>query len=330
MSRLFRGVCKFKHLEIVPGGLLSYNVGPGNTYYVNNQDGSSTADGLSWETACDQPDTAIALAEANRKTKWSYAGVKMAAPYQSERQTIIIQGTSGNATVPGGYTHVTLDLNFADVIGLGAKGTVGDGTGGGVALIQGTTSYDGVSQGLVLGTNWYNVHFAGGGGYPCFDATNLLNYSFEDCYFINNIAAETVACLRVTGDCGGVHIKNCMFGGDAGSPAYGILIYNGVATGATFNQCCIEKCWVYGTTKGMYINSYLADGTVIRDNVFMGGTHGFHDANTNGGVAASAYVVNNRGYGSSAGILCDQIPLKRAMGNLTTNGTNVYWYSTIS
>ncbi|KKL70862.1 hypothetical protein LCGC14_2100700, partial [marine sediment metagenome] len=69
-KQVMKGIHKFRQIEVVPGGA-SYGFGSyntlGRTYFVNNITGSSTAGGTTWDTAMDQPQTAITASEVYRQ-----------------------------------------------------------------------------------------------------------------------------------------------------------------------------------------------------------------------------------------------------------------------
>ncbi|KKL18890.1 hypothetical protein LCGC14_2470980, partial [marine sediment metagenome] len=110
----------YRELKFFPGAIVTGWPGPGagTTYYVNNITGSSTADGLSWNSAVDQVSTAVTLSEASRLI---HPGT---TTNDYIMNTIIVQGT-GTA-----YTAVAALPSYARVIGLGADPR---GNGAGIA-----------------------------------------------------------------------------------------------------------------------------------------------------------------------------------------------------
>jgi len=279
---LFKGVNKFQHIELAPGGVtVGFGDVPvlGRTYYVNNITGDSGNDGLSPKKAVDQLDTAVTLAEAYRVT-W-------ATNNQYVRNRIIVQGT---ATA---YEAVSALPNYCDIIGIGADPR---GNGAGIPRLDGAGAADAAASAGVRGLNVYNMQFTGSGNYYAMDLAIVFRSVFVNCAFVNCAYGG----LRiVTG--GGIVIKDCHFGGDTTTPATGLYIGAGTHAG-NFNQSLVENCMIYGSTNGVLIDTYLNDGTRFHGNTIYGGTYGIRDTSTETTIAGNAFYTGNYVAGGTTGI----------------------------
>ncbi len=174
----------YKKLKLFPGAVVEGAFGDsfdrgGKTYYVNNITGSSTNDGLSWNSAVDQLSTAVTLSEASRlihngTTTNDYI-----------MNTIVIQGTGTT------YTAVSALPSYCNVIGLGS---VPFGNGAGIVTIGDATGAAHGVAGSTRGSNWSNIQFVGAGSYYAFSATVAYRSLFEFCAFGGN--ASSAACAR--------------------------------------------------------------------------------------------------------------------------------------
>ncbi len=231
----------------------------GTTYYVNNITGSSTADGLSWNSACDQVSTAITLSEASRLI---HPGT---TTNDYIRNKIIVQGT-GTA-----YTKLTSLPLYCDIIGLGANV---HGTGAGVPRIGSDTVAESgcVTSSTVRGLNVYNIQFQAGLDKFPMQVTSLFRSMFVDCSFMTNGAAtgNPTAAFNSTTALGSVIFKDCLIGGSSGSrdtePDIGMQI-----DGTHFHNCKVVDCFIAGKTAGIQIKSTVTTGfgSIVK-NCFIG------------------------------------------------------------
>jgi len=248
-----KGKAKLSDLQDGAASLAGYpGAYLGRVYYVDNINGSSGGDGLSWGSAFSQLSYAVTAAEAYRATLGNIY----------TRNVIYLAGT-GTA-----YTAVTALPNYCDIIGVGADPR-GDGTG--IVVITGAADAD-ACAGAQRGNRWYNIQFkVTADTFWCFDATNSLRSTFENCAFMHSAAsASTGGGFRVTANSGGMTFKNCHFGTNgAAQHPYGIY----VSAGCTFNNSWIEFCHITALTAGIYTTS-TANWTnaVVRYNTISGGT----------------------------------------------------------
>jgi len=265
----------YRKLKFFPGAVIEGwgPQGEGRTYYVNNITGSSTADGLSWNSAMDQVDTAIAASETFRALK--------ASTNRAIRNTILIQGTST------AYEAVETDAcNYIDFIGLGADPR---GNGIGVAQISGLGAADGFSlTATSRGCNFYNIRFDGSGAYCAFDCTNLLRATFENCSFMGDAITNSAltSAFRCTGDMGGCVIHHCHIGTDWAFPTTGITL------GTQFDISEISECFIRATTNGIYAAGPVLDHQgLIKNNVIIAATYGIRIVS--GGAGYDEMIIAN-------------------------------------
>lgn len=264
----------------------------GRVYFVDNVNGASGNDGLTWATAFAQISQAITAAEAYR--------LALANPYV--RNQIMVAGT---ATA---YTNLTALPNYCDIIGVGADPR---GNGSGIARVSAITGTDTMVDATgARGLYVYNMQFTGAGTGYAWNSAILFRSIFENCAFVNK---STAAMIIVTG--GGITIRNCMFGGDTVTPAIGLEV--GTAAG-NFNQSLVENNVIYGSTTGFYNHAYLQDGTVLRNNTIYGGTTGLLDDSTQTGLAGLAFYVGNFISGADAMNVTNS-PAARVFGNSVVN-----------
>ena len=228
----------------------------GRIYYVNNITGSSSYDGLSWDTPFDQLSTAITASEVYRQLPSSTTN-------EYSRNIIYVQGT-GTA-----YTKLSTFPNHCDIIGIGANPR---GYHEGVPYVQSTTgvdTVDGTCEGLYVA----NMQFGGTGTGYAMDLTQITKSAFDNCCFWN----KTSGGIRI-GIAGAVRFSNCQIGGgDTSNGATGFEI-----TGDNFNACVIEDCYIFGTTTGLKVtsNTNQANNTWVRNNFIHGATIGVDDNST--------------------------------------------------
>lgn len=247
---------KFASTEIAGINKLAAEYSTGRTYYVNNISGSSSANGLTWETAMDQISTAITASETYRQL---YTGTTN----DYIRNRIIVQGTET------AYDCISALPNYTDLIGLGANPT---GNGGGIVIIGGTASTDAVA-GTQRGNTWTNFQFQiSTDGYWCFDCVQSLRSVFTNCAFMGSTsltgAPTTAGGFRVTGNSGGMLFDRCHFGTNgAGRLAYGIY----VTSGCTFNNSVVRFCTITVSNTGITFQEFATD-SIIHDCYIYSGT----------------------------------------------------------
>jgi hypothetical protein len=274
---------------------------PGRIYYVNNISGSSSYDGLSWDTPFDEVSTAITASETYRE---SFSG----STNDYIRNIIFVQGT-GTA-----YSALTALPNYCDIIGIGADPR---GNGAGIARIESATTADSISSAGVRGLGMYNLQVGGSSSGYAMDLAVCYRSIFENCVFVNK---STGALRIVTG--GGITIRNCMIGGSDTTACANGLEISGTAN---FNNCLVEDNVIYGTTYGVIVNSYLCNATVFRNNFVYGGTIGIDDNSTESTLAGNAWYINNF-VGSAAD--CISIATNdgvRVIGNICNQAGTTTW-----
>lgn len=248
----------YRTLKFQPGAVTEgWGVqGEGRTYYVNNITGSSNGDGLSWNGAFAQLDTAITASEAFRAL-----GGKAPTVTTNDfiRNTIIMQGT-GTA-----YEVVTaLPLHCA-IVGLGDFPL---GMGQGEVMIGAASATGMTSSVTIRGLDLYNLQIQGNGDtYNCISMTNFYRSRIEGCGLIQNSeSSNTDACLNVSGNMNSILIRDNSIGitNSDGRPDIGLdLTVSGVLT-----NNWIEHNVIFGVTYGIKITATTNDnGTVISHNV---------------------------------------------------------------
>lgn len=277
---------------------------PGTTYYVDLINGDDDNDGLSWDSAFAEVKAAIAASEI----------VRLASTNVYTRNRIFIQGC-GNTS----YASLTAYPNYTDLIGIG-----GDfkGDQSGTVVIGSSTASNGTNALEMRGCSFKNIQFRGGGtGMSAFLINKLFRCRFIDCAFFNKGAAGD-AGIYVNNT--GAHntFKNCWIGDTNATFTYGLYVK---ATN-NWDHVLVEDCFLTGSTAAYHSGAYLQNGTVVRRNVCIGGTYGIHDVSTESTVAGNAFYIDNRCYGtastsqSSAGIVVDQNPTVRCIGNICSDG----------
>jgi len=304
----------YRKLKMFPGAVIEGSFGPlfdtgGTTYYVNNITGSSTADGLSWNSAVDELSTAVALSEASRLI---HPGT---TTNDYIRNRIVLQGTGTT------YGAVSDLPSYCDVIGLGAE-PFGDGTGI-VVLGDATGAADGLA-GSMRGTNFYNMQFVGAGSYYAVDLAVAYRSSFENCAFGGNAssAACTIAFNVVSAS--GLVMRDCKTVAHAAFPVTG---YAMSTAGGNWNECIMERCYANASTTGYTNAGYLQNGSIVRDCIFNGGTTGLSDTSSQTGVEALAFYWHNFASGGTTGMTVSQGTERRCMDNYeVSNATSAVYY----
>ena len=251
-----------RELIFEPGAIISGfpGQGEGRTYYVNNITGSSTADGLSWNSAVDQPSTAITLSETYRQLG---SGAPSVTTNDYIQNTIIVQGT-GTA-----YTAVSTLPSYTRIVGLGADPR---GNGAGIAQIDGAGTADAMA-GSARGLELYNIQCdqSGAGSVIGLDCVVLFRSRIEDCAFTN----QGTSGIRIVSG-GGVTIRNVTCSNDTVAQITGLTLGNG----ATNNSHKIVDCEFFGDTNGVSFSSVAGKQTVFKNCYAYGGTYGFLDTSS--------------------------------------------------
>ncbi len=211
-------------------------------YFVDNINGASGNDGLTWDTAKAQVSQAITAWETWRALQTNVYG----------RGAIYVRGT-GTA-----YTALAALPNYCDIIGVGACAF---GNGAGIVII-GVAGADGIA-GEARGLGMYNLQIRSGGAFWCCDFTSLFRSSIKDCAFHSNGATAADGAIRFTAASGGLWIKNCKTKGDTDFiPKVGLQ-----ASGTHLNESLIEDCLLGGTASGVIIDNTVKNGdqTIFRN-----------------------------------------------------------------
>lgn len=290
----------------------SYDTG-GRTYYVNNITGGANADGLSWNSAFDQLDTAVTASEAYR----ALGGRKSAVDTNDYiRNRIVLQGT--------GTTYEAVDAlpNWCDVIGLGAV-PFGDGYGI-VVLGDNTGSSDGLA-GEVRGSNFYNIQFIAEGAFYAVDLAVAYRTSFDTCAFGSNATASACAIAFNVVSAGGLILRGCR---TIGHLAFPVIGYAFSTAGGNFNECLVEYCSAVASTTGMTNVGELNNGTVIRNNIIYGGTTGITDTSSGTDDTHKAFYWNNFASSESTGMTMTNRAERHCMNNYSVAGnTSAIYYA---
>jgi len=275
---------------------------PGVILYVDNIRGSSSNDGLTWDTPMDQISTAVTAWEAVRT---AYAAATTGSNYT--RGIIYVQGTST------AYTALTALPNYCDIVGIGADPR---GNGTGIASVTGSSTTDTVSSTGVRGLGVYNMQFTGTGAAYGMNLAICFRSDFVNCAFMN----RTTGGLNIaTG--GGINISHCLFGGDTTYPVTALTVGTGGSGGGNFNQCLVEDSVFYGSTTGIVVSAYLCDQTVFKNNVVYGGTYGIQDTCSDSNLASNAWYAGNFISAGTTALALTNNASNRAMGNLVINNT---------
>ncbi|KKL27258.1 hypothetical protein LCGC14_2386980 [marine sediment metagenome] len=306
-----RGPVTFQNITLAPGGTASgfgtYNT-LGRVYFVNNITGKSDSVGTSWDTAMDQPQTAITASEVFRQDRGSVS------TNDYIRNTIVIQGT-GTA-----YTAVTAIPNYTDIIGLGADPR---GNGTGIAQIDAAGIADCISIGSAGCRGLYMVNIqcdaSAAGSFVGLDAEKLFRSRIEGCAFTN----QGVSGIRILVG-GGVYINDCACTNDTFAQITGLTL----GTGATNNGHKITNCEFFGDTQGVSFTAVAGKQTVFKNCSAIGGTKGFVDT-TSSDVGAQPWYIDCYGFGTNnttinqTGFVLSSNYTKRAMRCIdNANGTN--------
>jgi len=271
------------------------------SYFVDNINGATGNNGLTWTAAKAQISQAITAWEAFRAAEANiYA-----------RGVIYVRGT-GTA-----YTKLTALPNYCDIIGVGSNP---NGNGTGIVMI-GDNGADGIA-GTARGLGLYNLQFISGGAFWCADFVQLLRSTIENCAF-QTLTAASDGGIRFTGASGGVTIRNCHWLGSGNVIAkVGIEV-----AGPNFNDVLVEGCEIHGTTAGVLIdntcstgqNGTAADNTVFRNNSIGDFGRGCATAIDDNEIAGMIRYDGNYVMGTAL-ICCVNNGAARVHGNLSANG----------
>ena len=304
----------YRKLKMFPGAVVEGALGPlfdtgGTTYYVNNITGSSTADGLSWNSAFDQFSTAVTASEAKRQLQGTDTNDYV-------RNTIVIQGT-GTA-----YTYVAAIPSYCDVVGLGA---VPFGDGAGIVVIGNAAGAAHGVAGSTRGSNWSNIQFVGAGSYYAMNLAVAYRTSFEMCAFGGNASSAACAIAFNVVSASGLVLRDCKTIAHAAFPVIGWAMST---AGGNWNECLMERCYGNASTTGYTNAGYLQNGSIVRDCIFYGGTTGLSDTSTQTGLGALAFYWHNFGSGGTTGITVTNGAELRSMDNYSVgNATSAVYYA---
>ncbi|KKL24531.1 hypothetical protein LCGC14_2414400 [marine sediment metagenome] len=305
-KQVLKGIHKFRHIEVVPGGA-SYGFGTyntlGRTYFVNNITGSSTGGGTTWDTATDEISTAITASEVYRQDRGSVS------TNDYIRNTIVVQAT-GTA-----YSAVSTLPSYTDIIGLGAT-TRGNGTG--IVRIDGggADAMAGTARGLGL----YNLQCMQSSAVSFYglDLATCFRSTIESCGFVNNGSGG----IRVVQG-GSIVMNDVHCGHDTYAQLYGLY----VAGGANFNACLITDSDFWGDTAGVLMSNTSGKETIIKNCFAGGGTYGFQDTSPSD-MPHMVHYIKCYGKGTasttinSAGFKLTNVYTERAIGCIENcNGT---------
>ena len=294
----------YRELKMFPGAIVtgSWNGAfdrGGDTFYVNNITGNSTADGLSWNSAVAQPSQAITLSEASRLI---HPGT---TTNDYIMNTIVVQGT-GTA-----YSAISALPSYARIIGLGGPPRA---NGTGIVVIDGAGSASAMA-GAARGMELYNIQAgqSSAGNYYGLDTTVLYRSRIEGCAFVNNAYGG----IHITNG-GGVIMNDVHCGHDTLAQAYGLK----VSTGTTFNACLITNSDFAGDDAGVYLQvNGGGKETYFKDCFAMGGTSGFEDTIPSD-AGNMPFYIRCYGFGTTAGFALTHISTVRSIGCIdNSNGT---------
>ncbi len=239
---------------------------PGRVYYVNNIDGSSGNDGLSWDRAFAQPSQAISASETFRATH--------ASGNDNIANRIFIQGTNTM------YTELTDSGERCDLVGISA-GTMYD-AGSGQPRIGGPAASGIEDATNSRGNGWYNLQFNFGGssGYGFSNTAWVQRSRFIECCFMMSAVSAT-AGLNLTSISGTIFERNWFVSNAAGQPTYGVTI-----SGQNSDCLWIGNNFAAGSTAIFNLGSATHQvNTVWNGNYFLDAgtaTDGFVDASAGG------------------------------------------------
>ena len=305
----------YRKLKFWPGavveGFPGAYPGEGATYYVNNITGSTTADGLSWNSALSTVNAAITASEARRDLQ--------ATTNEYIRNTIIIQGTGTDHSAVA-----TADCNYNDFVGLGAN-VRGDGVG--ICVISGSAGTTGAADAwsftaTTRGNSWYNIQFDGNGtSYCAFDATSILRSTWEECGFMGDahVNAALIAGLRTTGALDGCTILDCIFGSNWAAPT------SGISVGDSLGSTRIENCIISAATNGIIISTDgLTGQSVIKGCMIDAGTYGIRSLS----AQTRLWIVGNYISSTDAISIIAGSTLTgehMCLGNVVSNAGTIAW-----
>lgn len=282
-------------LGVVTGGMYA------KRYFVDNINGATGNDGLTWATAKAEVSQAITAWEAYRAT--------LANIY--ERGAIYVRGT-GTA-----YAALAALPSYCDIIGVGSNP---NGNGTGIVMI-GANGADGIA-GTARGLGLYNLQIISGGAFWCADFVSLFRSTIQDCAFQTKDAASDGG-VRFTGPSGGVTMRRCHWQGSGN-----VIAKVGMeVAGANFNDCLIEECDIHGTVAGVQIdntcstgqNGTAADNTIFRRNSIGDFGRGCLTAIDDNEVAGMIRFDGNYVMGTAL-ITCVNNGAARVHGNVSANG----------
>ncbi len=291
--------------DLADGGAVAGYPGDyyGQIYFVNNITGDSSYDGLSWDTPFDEVSTAVTASE-------TFRALPSGSTNDYQRNVIYVQGT-GTA-----YAILTAMPSYCDLIGIGAGPR---GNGAGIVRIMGNTSADsiaGSTRGLYMANFLVGDEVTSGSAGWSMDLAVAFRSTFENCVFVN----KTSGGVRI-GSAGGVTFRNCqMGGGDTANGATGFQI-----TGANFNNCLIEDCFIHGTGHGMIIADAAMNNTWVKNNYISGQTIGVDDNSTQTNAIAGGVYTGNFVFSASDAFEITTEGSYKTLGNYANVNGNGTW-----
>jgi len=238
----------------------------GNQYFVSKNDGKDANVG----TSPDKPVLTVARATALSNTTIDWAKTP------KKRNVIWVE--------PGVYEENLTPAYYADMVGLGVRGT---DTQAEIHVATGS-----VMAGTLLGCGYHNLWFEGEeAAVPLFDIGICNNSLIRACQFALGANVAGVVAID-TENCTHLTVELCDFeSGQLQDLAYAIYARGGADK--FFHNCRIRKNNIFAQTCGIYTASDCrADRSLIKKNFIraMGTGYGVRILDT---VAPTCYVVEN-------------------------------------
>lgn len=222
------------------GTLLSYGDPAGTVYFVDNNAGADTNNGLSWGSAYKTLAVALAASHANIAASSSGWAARNRIYYKADAETVTL----------------TKGAQKTDVIGVGSydhrprAGIIGN-------HVLDSTSY--------MGMRWFNIHFKSpaGGGTIMTVPTQQSGIEFIDCMFDGNSTTPAVRAILAT-TTESLAVRYCTFQGAfsdavieiAGTENNGLMIVGNIIQGG---QQGID---VKSTVTTSIRSGYILDNTI--------------------------------------------------------------------
>lgn len=281
-----------KAIDLIVGGM---NVNQGTVYYVDNNSGLDTHDGLSWNHAVLTITKAMALSHAMIAT----------SPHYADRNTIFVRGDDFDE-------DLTKLAQKTDVVGVGSD----DSNKG--PRILGNHVIEAVGSGNYMGCRLFNITFKPEAAGITVDLpTGQHGIEFHGCKW--EWAGGSTTGLRVT-TCNGTVVNGCQFikGDGTGFSTAAISI----ATGASF-QTHITHNWI-DSGIGIIVNVGTTGlGNIITDNYIKTVTLTI-DENSDTFWIANNTLISDAAYGGSS----YDFAVTQSIGNVLTASDGTYYIPT--